>query len=181
MLQVLQGVQNAGRGNIFCAYAIVTAPVIYSTAAGTGGPLLWNGSSATVGAGKVNAFLLAVSFGLSTASTVAGAIGITGNISQPNAPTSTTAIDAVGNYGVIGGQASQCTAYRIGTVAVAGGVFYPMGMVHTGPVTVDTTDENWQDLGGILVAPGSWASVAGSATLTTAVMQVGLIWQEVPA
>jgi len=180
MLQSLQNFQNAGRGNIFCAYAIVTAPVVFSTAAGTGGPLLWNGSSAAVGAGKVNAFILAVSYGISVASTVAGAFGITGNTGQPSAPTSTTAIDQVGNLN-IGGQSPQCTAYRVGTVANAGNFFMPVGMVHTGALTVDTTDDNWVDLGGaVIVPPGAWCSPAGSATLSTAVCQIGLIWAEVP-
>ena len=36
--------EQAKRGNIFFGQATVTAPVIFSTEAGTGGPLLWNGS-----------------------------------------------------------------------------------------------------------------------------------------
>ena len=102
------------------------------------------------------------------------------NTSQPNAPTSTTAIDDVFNL-QIGGQAPACTPYRIGTVAAHGVGFLPVGMVHTGALTVDTTDDNFVELGGaIQVAPGSWAAVAASATLTTAVMQIGLVWCEVP-
>ncbi len=177
MLTALQSFQNAGRGNIYAAYAAVTAPVIYSTAAGTGGPLLWNGSS---GGAKVNAFLLAVTYGMSVASTVAGAIGITGNTGQSSAPTPTTAITTVANLN-IGGQSPACTAYNVGTVANAGNFFLPVGLVHTGALTVDTTDDNWVDLGGaIVVPPGAWASVAASATLTSAVMQIGLVWAEVP-
>lgn len=178
MLASIQAFQDSGRGNIYCAYAIVTAPGLYSTAAGVGGPLLWNGSA---GGSKVNAFVLAVSYGLSVASTVAGAIGITGNTGQVTAPASTTAIDTVANLN-IGQQTPSCTAYRLGTVTNAGNFFVPVGMVHTGAITADTTDDNWVDLGGaVIVSPGDWAAVAASVILSTAVMQIGLIWAEVPA
>jgi hypothetical protein len=177
MYQLASTYQVGGRGNIYAAYAIVTAPVIYSTAANTGGPLLWNGSS---GNQKVNAFLLSVTFGLSVASTVAGALGLTGNTGQSSAPGSTTAIDAVANL-TVGGQSPACTAYRIGTPTNPGNFFVPIGMVHTGALTVDTVDENYYNFNGaVVVPPGAWVSLAGSATLTTAVMQIGLIWAEVP-
>src|SRR3954468_12104711 len=74
--------EQAARGNIFMAQAIVTAPVIYSTAAGTGGPLLWNGTS------TVKASILAVGWGVSTVSTVGAAIGLTGGGGQTSAPSS---------------------------------------------------------------------------------------------
>src|SRR6185369_5697280 len=83
--------EQASRGNVFMAQAIVTAPVIYTTAAGTGGPLLWNGST------TVKAALLAVGWGVTTVTTVAAAFGITGGGGQPSAPTSTTAIDGRAN------------------------------------------------------------------------------------
>ena len=51
---------------VFSAYAIVTSGVIWSTAAGTGGPLLWNGTTNT------SAHLMAVLIGgVSTAKTMA--------------------------------------------------------------------------------------------------------------
>lgn len=165
-----------GRGACFSAHAIVTAPVIYTTAAGTGGPLLYNGT-ATDHTG-VTAFLLAVSYGLTVASTVSGAIGITGGTTT--APSSTTAIDSTANLH-IGGQASKCTAFRVGTVSAAGTFFIPTGHVHTGAITVDTDDDNWVHLGGVIeVPPGSFAAVSASATLSSAVMQIGLIWMELP-
>ncbi|HEY4761336.1 MAG TPA: hypothetical protein VIH42_12205, partial [Thermoguttaceae bacterium] len=37
--------EASARGNLYMANAIVTAPVIWTTEAGTGGPLLWNGST----------------------------------------------------------------------------------------------------------------------------------------
>jgi hypothetical protein len=179
VLSSIAAFQNAGNGNIFCAYAQVTAPGPYSTAAGMGGPLLWNGTGLAGNKG-VNAYLLAVSYGLSVSATVAGALGMTGNTGQNTAPTATTAIDAVANLH-IGNSPPLCTPYRVGTVNNAGNFFLPVGMVHTGSLTVDTADDNWVDLGGaIIVSPGDWAAVAASVALTSTVMQIGLVWAEVP-
>lgn len=172
----------ARRQQVFTAYATVTAMAAFSTAAGTGGPLLWNntGSAASKNPQRVLAALLAVGFGISTASTAAGAVGITGNSGQTAAPTSTTAIDGIGN-GYVGGPAAQCNLFRIGTVTNAGNFFLPVTSVGTGALTVDNLDLQWVDLGGsIIVPPGSWAAVAASAVMTAAVMQVGLMWAEVP-
>lgn len=167
----------ARQQRVFCAYATVTAPVIFSTAAGTGGPLLWNGSATTR---KVNAVLLSVGFGIATASTVAASLGITGNSGQVAAPSATTTIDGVANTN-IGGPAPACSTFRIGTVTNAGNFFQPLCAVGTGAVTVDNIDMAWADIGGsIIVPPGSWMAVAASATLTTAVMHIGMLWAEIP-
>ena len=81
----------------------------------------------------------------------------------------------------LGGPASNCTTYRVATPSTAGGFLLPLGQVHTGALSVDTSPFIWIDIGGALVIPpGSWASIAASATLTTAVMQLGMIWEEVP-
>lgn len=166
-----------GRGACFAATAIVTAPVIFSTAAGTGGPLLYNGTSSTDHTG-VTAYLLAISYGLTTASTAAGAIGIAVGVST--APTATTAIDSVTNLH-IGGQSPKCSVFRVGTVSAAATAFIPTGGVGTGALTVYPTDDNFIHLGGLIeVPPGSFASVSASATLSTAVMSIGLIWMELP-
>jgi hypothetical protein len=70
--------------------------------------------------------------------------------------------------------------YRKGTVATAGSWFQPVYSVGTGAVTTDIQDLTWTDLhGSIIVPPGSWAAVAASATLTSAVVSIGLIWAEV--
>lgn len=165
-----------GRGACFAATATVTAPVIYTTAAGTGGPLLYNGTA--TGHNGVTAYLLAVSYGLTTAATAAGAIGIA--VGATIAPTSTTAIDSVTNLHV-GGQAPLCNVYRVGTVSVAATAFIPTGGVGTGALTVYPTDDNFIHLGGLIeVPPGAFASVSASATLTTGVFQIGLIWMELP-
>ena len=162
-------------GNLFFAHAIVTASVIYSTAAGTGGPLLYNG----LGSGVV-VQLLAAGFGVTTAATAAGAVGITGGTGQTVVPTSTTAIDGSGNC-FFGGAVSKISAYRVGTVATAGAFLIPIGDVGTGALTVMDGKLQFVDLGGIITfGPGGWASLAASATLTTAVMTMGLLWAEIP-
>ena len=161
------------RGNLFMAQAIVTAPVIWTTEAGTGGPLLWNGSS------TVKASLLAVGFGAAVVTTVAAALGITGGSGQAAAPTTTTAIDSSTNL-LIGGASSACTPYRVGTT-VANLFFMPFADLHTGALTVDTSNMLWIDLGGLItVVPGCFASVAASATATTWVGNICLIWEEIP-
>jgi len=167
--------EQARRGRLFWARAVVTAPVIFSTAAGTGGPLLYNGTNTASG---VNAALLGVGIAITTASAVSGALGI--GVGATTAPTSTTAIDSTTNA-LVGGSASQCSAYRVGTPSAAASQFIPFAQVHTGAVTVDTAAFQWIDLGGsIVVPPGYFASICASATLTSAVLQVSLLWEEIP-
>ncbi|HEV3223859.1 MAG TPA: hypothetical protein VGZ90_13315 [Puia sp.] len=162
-------------GVVFSAYATLTAPVIFSTAAGTGGPLLWNKPSS-----NIDAHILGVGFSSSVVTTVAGGLGLTGNGGQSVAPGTTTAIDASGNM-LIGGKTSGCNVYRIGTPANAGAQLFPFAQFHTGALTVDTTLLTWIDLGGaMIVPPGCWASPAGTATLTTLQVQIGLLWAELP-
>lgn len=167
--------EQSSRQNLFMCHAIITAPVIYTTNTGTGGPLLWNGST------TVNASLVAVGFGVSVVTTVAAALGLTGGTGQSAAPASTTAIDSVKNC-YLGAALPACTAYRIGTPTTAGGFFLPFGQLHTGALTVDTTGFNWFDVSGLItVPPGGWVSVAASATASTTVMNVAMVWEEVAA
>jgi hypothetical protein len=168
------------QGRVYCAYAKVTSPVIYTTAAGTGGPLLWNNSN--VNGNAVNAVILAVGANLTTASSVAATLGITGNSDQTSAPSSTTAIDAQANLFVGGGKVSSaCNTYRVGTVSTAGNFFIPTHTLDTGAVTAVAMVPAWVDLGGLIVVPpGSWVAVSASATATSAVANIGLIWAEIP-
>lgn len=162
-------------GVVYSAYATLTAPVIFTTAAGTGGPLIWNPPSS-----GVDAHILAAGFSTSVVTTVAGGVGLTGNAGQAVAPTTTTAIDASGNM-LIGGGNSKCTAYRVGTPIAAGNRFVPFAQFHTGALTVDTTGLLWVPFDGIVVCPpGAWVSPAGTATLTTLQIQLALIWAELP-
>jgi hypothetical protein len=170
--------EKALLGQVFGASAIVTAPVIYSTAANTGGPLLWNNSG--VLDKPVNAVLLGVTCAVTTVSTVAAALGITGGSGQTSAPGSTTAIDTVANL-KIGGPSPRCNVYRVGTPSNAGSFFLPLLGLSTGALTVDNEMLGLIHLEGmIIVPPGSWASVSASATASTAVAQIGLIWAEIP-
>ena len=165
-------------GRLFMAHAIVTAPVIYTTAAGTGGPLLWNGSNP--GAGGVTANILAVGFGVTVVTTVAAALGITGATGQAVAPTATTAIDSSGNL-LVGGPKSLCTAYRIGTPLSVGSFFLPFAGLDTGALTTNFGGVNWIVFDGMVtVAPNSWASVAASATASTTVASISMVWEEIP-
>lgn len=164
-------------GKVFSAYALVTAPVIFSTAAGTGGPLIWNKPGSTV-----DAHVLGVSFGaLSTAATVAGSVGLTGNGGQQVAPTSTTAIDGIQNMQVGANASAMGGVYRVGTVANAGAGFFPLIAVGTGAITAIEAAASWIDIGGgFIIPPGSWGSLAGNVTLTTGVMALGIMWAELP-
>lgn len=180
-----QGMQNdsyyayAARGQLFNAFGAITAPVIYSTAAGTGGPFLWN-NSGVLGTPAVKAVLLGLTCALTVVSTVAAALGITGNKGQSTAPTGTTAITASGNC-LVGGNPPQCNVYSVATPTNAGNFFLPLIQLGTGALTVDDIALGFIDLQGmIVVPPGSWASVAASATATTTVGQIGLIWAEIP-
>ena len=176
MVSELQGryYEQAYRGNLYVAHAIVTAPVIYTTAAGTGGPLIWNGGT------KTNVVVLAVGIGITVVTTVAAALGLTGNTGQSSAPSSTTAIDSRSNL-FIGGAASNATPYRVGTVTNAGGFFLPLASLHTGALTVDNLGMGWIDVGGAVICPpGGWVSIAASATASTTVAQMAILYAEVP-
>lgn len=167
--------EQAFRGNLYVAQAIITAPVIYTTAAGTGGPLVWN----PPGSG-INVVPVAIGYGVTVVTTVAAALGLTGNTGQVIAPTSTTAIDGR-TSAMIGGGNGKATAYRVGTPTNAGNFLLPVADLHTGALTVDTGAFHWVDLGGVLICPpGGWVSPAASATASTCVVQLALVYEEVP-
>jgi hypothetical protein len=167
--------EAAQRGNLFSAHAINTAMVIYTTAAGTGGPLIWNGSNNKV------VSVLAAGFGIATtASGVAGAVGIATGIGQLSAPSSTTAIDSSGNM-YVGGAVSQATPYRVGTTTNAASRFIPFVQVSTGAVSIADTTINWFWFdGAVLAPPNTFVTLAASATLTSAVSNSFIIWEELP-
>jgi hypothetical protein len=171
---------TGGRGRVFSAQAIVTTPVIWSTAAGVG-LLLYNGSNAVAGSRGVTAFLLGMSVIETTATTVSGAIGITGG--PTTAPTSTTAITSSQCLDFEGSAnaAPLCNVYNAGTVSAAGVGFMPAFQVGTNAVTAEICDDNFVHLGGaIKVGVGNFAAVAASATLSSGVYNLGLVWLEVP-
>lgn len=164
--------EQANRGNLFTAHAIVTAPVIYTTAAGTGGPLLYNGTS------DKKAVILAVGWGVSTVTTVAAILGLTGG--PTTVPSATTAADSVRNC-YLGGSLPGMSAYRVGTVSAAGNFFAPLGDLQTGALTTTPGMMHWADVGGMfIVPPGYFISFAASATASTTVGNLGMVWEEVP-
>lgn len=171
-------------GQIFVAQAVVTAPVGFGTAAATGGPLLWNGSGGTTSGtnnAQVDAVILGVSWGVTTAETTTNiALGLTGGFGQTAAPTSTTAIDGI-FCTRIAPNSPSCSVFRKGTVSAAGTWFFPLATLSTTAVTAMPHQPNFTDLEGLFVVPpNSWISVAASVTGTAAVVQVGMIWAEIP-
>ncbi len=162
---------------VFYVSAAITAPVIFSTAAQLG-PMIWN----KPGSG-LDAHILAVCVASpTTAATVAGAIGWSSN-AQTTAPTSpSAAVVPVNAYA--GGGASQM-AYVGGTATVIilpVPIFLPLVAVNTGAVSVNGVSTNWLDVGGaLIVGPGTVGYLCGSATLSTMVVHLGIIWCELPA
>lgn len=160
------------QGVVFGALAqTVTAPVIWSTAAGNGAPLLYNGTA------DKNLVLLAIGVGTLVASTVAGTLGIAMGVTT--APTSTTAIDARWNAKT-GGAASSGTPYRLGTTSAAATSFTPIIRASTTALTGETGLTFTELKGMFVVSPGGFAMICGSATLSTLQMHGALIWMEVP-
>ena len=159
-------------GKVRYGYATLTAPVIYTTAAGTGGPFLLN----PAGSG-VDAHIIAVSAVTVVASAVAGGLGFTGNTGGISA---STAIDASGNA-LSGAGGGAVSVYRVATASTAGNFFMPILQMDTGALTVQSMTPAWTVIdGGFVVPQGTWGSVAASATLTTCQVSIGLVWAELP-
>ena len=69
----------------------------------------------------------------------------------------------------------------IGTPTNAGNFFLPFAQLHTGALTVDNLGVAWIDIdGAVTVPPGAWCSVAASATASTTVAHISMIWEELP-
>ena len=163
---------------VFYVSAAITAPLSFVTGAAQLGPMIWN----KPGSG-LDAHILAICVASpTTASTVGGAIGWASN-AQATAPTSpSAAVVPVNAYA--GGGAPQM-AYVGGTATVSVlpvPIFLPLVAVNTGAVSVNGVSANWLDLGGaLIVGPGTVGYVCGSALLSTLVIQIGLVWAELPA
>lgn len=165
--------ESTSRGKVFMAQAIVTAPVIWTTEAGTGGPLLWNGSN------SVECHILAVGFGITTVATAPGSIGLTGGYDQTAAPTSTTAIDSQGCM-YVDASTPAASVYRVGTTGT-NRWFLPFSDAYTGALTTQVTGGmQWFNINGMIVVPyQSFVSISASATLSTLVGNFAIIWEEV--
>lgn len=163
-------------GKVFYTSAIITAPVIFSTAAQLG-PMLWNRA-----ASGIDAHILGIGVGSpTTASTVAGAISYASQV-QPTAPTTATAITTVNAYA--GGAPSGLGGvFSTATILVAPtNIPFPLVAVNTGAITTGALTSCFQDVGGaFIVGPGNVGYVCGNATLTAGVFTIGLLWAELPA
>jgi hypothetical protein len=162
-------------GRVQTAYATLTAPVAFGTAAASGGPLIWNKPTS-----GVDAHILAVGVAGVVASAAAGSIGLAGSTGQAIAPSSTTAIDASGNAYVGGPASAMGGIYRLGTVANPSTMFAPIFNVGT-TATSAMFGPSFIDLGGAMVVPpGNCGFLAGSVVLTTLQVSIALIWAELP-
>lgn len=162
-------------GKVFYTSAIITAPVIFSTAAQLG-PMLWN----RPGSG-VDAHVLAVGVSSpTTAATVAGAISYASN-TQPTVPTTATALTVMNAYAGGGGTAMG-GVYSTATILVApANVPFPLIAVNTGAITTAAVPLNFVDVGGAFqIGPGSIGYICGNATLSALVVTIGLLWAELP-
>ncbi len=165
-------------GKVFYTSAIVTSPVIFTTA-GQLGPILWNKPGS-----NIDAFILAISVGSpTTATSVPGAIGWSSNI-QSTLPTATnTAITAVNAYA--GGGVSQLALVATNSGGAVGvlpaPIFLPMVGVNTGAITTQVLNgSGYVDVGGLLaIGPGNMGCVCANATLTSGVFTLGVMWCEV--
>jgi hypothetical protein len=167
---------NGGRGNIYTVALAVTAPVAY-TATALSGPLLYNGSTNR----GVVAHLLALSFGLTTASTAAAVIGIAGGATTAPSSTSTTGLITSNTTLRSGAPTPQCTLYATGTVSTAATLWLPVGQIDTAALTAQPSGANLVHLGGVIsAAPGNFLVPLFSATLSTAVIWLSMTWMEVP-
>lgn len=163
-------------GKLFYATAIGISGTIYTTAAGSGGPLIWNKTNS-----NVEAHLLAVSLSVTTTTSVAGALGIIGCLGQSAAPGTSAAISNSGST-YLGGQVSQMGGiYNTCTPTNAASTFFPVAEIGTGATTAVTGAPTWIDLGGAFIIPqGTIGGIGFSATLTSGVFTVGLLWAELP-
>lgn len=162
-------------GKVFYTSAIITAPVIFSTAAQLG-PMLWNRA-----ASGIDAHILGVSVGSpTTASTVAGAISWASQV-QPTQPSTATAITSVNAYSG-GAPSAMGGVFSTATILVAPtNIPFPLVAVNTGAITTGALTNNWIDVGGVFqVGPGNVGYVCGNATLTAGVFTIGLLWAELP-
>lgn len=166
--------EQAKRGNIFAAKAIVAAPVIYTTEVGTGGPYLYNTSSTH------EAVLLAIGWGVTTETSVEASFGLTGGYNESGVPTATTAIDDVFCLRV-DSSTPRMSTFRVATTLGTNRWYMPLGQMGGVATAARQADIHWIDLGGMIVVPlNSFVSVSASATLTAMAADVIMVWEEVP-
>lgn len=168
-------------GRVWCALSLITGLPAYSATTAQGSPLLWNNTGQGLAGGqRVLAAILGVSVGWTTAPGASGAIGVTVGSGQAAAPTSTTAVDAVGNLNAaLASTTPLCNVYQKGTVTNGGSTIFVTHEVST--AAGNPTTDVFQALDGIVqVPPGCWASIAGAAAIASMVGKISLVWAEIP-
>lgn len=171
--------QLAKNGRVFSALSLITALPAYSATTGQGSPLLWNNTGVGAGGSSgVLAVILGVSAGWTTAPSATGALGVTTGSGQTSAPTTTTAVDAVGNLYAGANNTPQCNVYQKGTVANGGTTILVTHAVSTAGTAVTNAFQGLDGL--ILVPPGCWAAVSGAAAIAAMVAKITLVWAEIP-
>jgi hypothetical protein len=165
--------ETAQRGNVFSARCTsITAMVIYTTAAGTGGPFIWNSSTNKV------VSILKVGWTITTAATATGMIGVATGTGMTVAPTNVAITDTGNCY--IGGPASSASVYNTAT-STGTPRFIPLAQISTGATSTVMANTPWFDFrGALVIPPNCWVSLASSATLTTCVMSTTMLWEELP-
>lgn len=164
--------EQASRRNIYRVHANITNPLLYTGA--TSGPVIWNNSQVN------NVVLLAVGWALTSAALSACVLGITGAGGQVSPPTASTAAASVGNC-YIGGPNPSASAVQSALMTNSGTFFIPFGSVSSAAVTVDTSQVNWVEFGGSVVAPpNSWIGIGANQVGTGAIVTIGMVWEEVP-
>ena len=171
---------------VFYTSVIITTPVVFTTA-GQLGPLIWN----KPGSG-LDAHILALTVGQPTAtSVVSGAIGYASAVqaTQPTLGGTSGPIVAANAYA--GGGPSQMAAILSGSTGnvvtvnvLPAPIFWPV-VSFTGLAAVTaalSTGNTFIDVGGsLIIGPGNVGYVTVSATLTSAVLLLGVMWAELPA
>jgi hypothetical protein len=168
-------------GHVFSALSLITGLPAYSATTAQGSPLLWNNTGPLNGGGtRVMAVIVGLSVGWTTAPGASGAIGIAVGTGQTTAPSSTTAVDAVGNLNAqFASQTPLCNVYQKGTVTNGGNMILVTHEVST--AAGNPSQPVFVPLDGlVLVPPGGWCSVAGAAAIASMVAKISLVWAEVP-
>lgn len=164
--------EAASRRNIFRAHATISGILAYNLTT-IGGPVIWN-------SGPNNVVIIGLGYALTSAAFSSGAIGLTGAGGQYSAPSASGPTVSSGNC-YIGGQLPSANAYATATVVNTGTFLLPFGQIHSGALTVDTSQANWVEFGGmVVVPPGTWISPAASTTIPNVILQIGVVWEEVP-
>ena len=162
-------------GKVYHASAIITTPVIFTTADQLG-PILWNRPGS-----KIDAHILAVTVGgptVTSTGAIAGAIGWVQNV-QPTEPFLTSDATVAGTALIPTNVSSGGGPSQLGAV-MAGAAAAPI-TVSILPTPIFLPLAGFTDVGGlVVVTPGCAGYVCASATMSSGVFTLGVVWAELP-